>query len=353
MAESSGGDRTERATPKRRREARDKGQVARSMEVNGAIILLTGITMLLLSSGHLARVLQTNATYLFAQAHALEPDNLLGVKEILVGNISLLLKALAPLVLALFIAGFGANVLQVGFHASAEALAFRAEKLNPITGIKRFFGKKAAFELVKNLVKILLIAVIGYHTVRGLLPDLLGSPLFPLTAILSLGKVAFAKLMFKLLALMILLALVDWVFQKWQYEQNLKMTKVETKQEAKDTEGDPQVKARMRAVQLEAYRQRMLAAVPTADVVVTNPDHLAVALKYEQGAPAPVVVAKGRNHLAEKIKKIARKTRVPILENKPLARALFPLVKVGEMIPESLYQVVAEVLAYVYGLRKS
>jgi flagellar biosynthetic protein FlhB len=353
MAEGPSGDRTEKATGKRREEARKKGQVARSMELNGALVLVTGVSMLLLSSGHFARLLGENSAYLFSQSHTIRADNLFGVRTLLVGNLELFLKVMAPMVVALLLVALLVNVIQVGFHASVEALAFRPEKLNPVTGCKRFFSKKTFFDLFKNLLKITLIGLIAYLTLQGRLQTLIGVPLFSLQEITDVGKMTFAVLMFKLMALMLVLALIDWSFQKWQYEENLKMSKVEVKQEHKDLEGDPQIKARVRAIQLETARKRMLADVPKADVVITNPDHLAIALKYEHSDPAPKVLAKGRNHMAEKIKKIARKARVPVIENKPLTRTLFPLVKVGGLIPENLYQAVAEVLAYVYRLRRA
>jgi len=353
LAEGPSGDRTEKATPKRREEARKKGQVARSMELNGTLVLVAGVATLITCGGFMARHLGENTAYLLGQAHHLRADSLFGVEELLEGNLALLLKVMAPVVLVLFLAGLTASVIQVGFHASAEALAFRLDKINPLNGIKRFFSKRVLFDLCKNLLKIGLIAGIATTTLRGRMDLFLEMPVLPLAGITHVGTITFAVLMFRLLALMLLLALIDWAFQKWQYEENLKMTKTETKQEFKDLEGDPQVKARVRAIQLETARRRMLAAVPTADVVVTNPDHLAIALKYDRREPAPRVLAKGRNHQAQKIKQIARQARVPVIENKPLARLLFPQVKVGNLIPESLYQAVAEVLAYVYRLRKA
>lgn len=353
MAEGQSGDRTEKATPKRREQARKKGQVARSLELNGAVVLLTGISVLLLSSGYMARHLGENASYLFSQSHVLRTDTVYGLQAVLAGNLNLLLKVMAPLVVALLLAGLLVSVLQVGIHASAEALAFKLDKLNPVNGFKRFFSKRTFFDLVKHLVKISLIAWLAATTLRGRINDLLEAPVLSLPGIVDLSRSSFAVLMFKLLVLMFLLALIDWAFQKWQYEENLKMTKTEVKQEFKDLEGDPQIRARVRAIQLETARKRMLADLPSADVVITNPDHLAIALRYDRHEAAPKVVAKGRDHLAEKIKQIARRARVPVIENKPLARTLFPLVKVGGFIPENLYQAVAEVLAYVYRLRKA
>ncbi len=351
MAE--GGERTERASPRRREEARRKGEVARSEEVNSAFVLLAGVTLLLVGAGQMSATLGRNAAYLFSQAHVLKSDNIGGLQALVGGNAEVMLKALAPLLIGIFAAGLAGNLMQVGFHASAEALAFKPEKLNPFTGMKRFFNKRAAFELGKQVLKIVLIALLAWTTVRGLTGDLSAAGLLSLDGITDLGKGALAKLLYRLLALLAVLAVVDWIFQRWQHEQNLKMTKAEVKQEYKDLEGDPQIKARVRAIQLETARRRMLADVPKADVVVTNPDHFAVALSYRAGVPAPRVVAKGRNHLAQTIKRIAREARVPVLENKPLARSLFRSVKVGGFVPESLYQAVAEVLAYVYRLRRA
>lgn len=353
MADGPGGDRTERATPRRREEARRKGQVARSEEVTSTFVLLAGISLILGGAGHMGRVLQANSAYLFRHAHALCADSPGALAEMIGANARILLTAMAPLLVGVFVVGMAGNLLQVGFHVSAEALAFNAGKLNPVTGLKKFFGKRPLFDLVKNLAKVGLISLVSWAVVSGLTHDFASSPLLPLESITGLGRAALARLLYVLLAMLAVLAVADWIFQKRQYEENLKMSKTEVRQEHKDLEGDPQIKARIRGIQFETARRRMLAAVPKADVVVTNPDHFAVALAYQPGEPAPRVLAKGRNHLAQTIKRIARDSRVPVLENRPLARALYRAVKVGGFIPESLYQAVAEVLAYVYRLRKA
>jgi flagellar biosynthetic protein FlhB len=354
VADDTGGERTESATGRRREQARNKGQVAKSQEVNGSVLLIVGIGMLVASTGHFARVLGENAAYIMSQAHLLGGAASAGaVRELLQGNLEVLVMALLPLVIALLIAAFGANVMQVGFHASAEALAFKTEKLDPIKGAKKFFQKTAAFDMIKNTVKIALVALLAWWTIDGLMGDLVASPLLPLPGIIALGKSGFIKLMMRLLFFALVVAVADWFWQKYQYEENLKMSKYEVKQEHKELEGDPQIKARIRGLQFEMARKRMLADVPTADVVITNPTHFAVALRYEPGAAAPIVVAKGQDHVAQTIKRIARQARVPVLENKKLARALFRQVDLGRMVPESLYQAVAEVLAYVYRLKKS
>lgn len=350
MAE--GGDRTERATPKRREEARRRGEVARSQEIGATLVLLTGVSLLLLSGGHLARVLGRNAAYLFGQAHVLRPDDPGGLRVLLTGNLEVMASALAPVLLAIMLAGLGASLAQVGFHVSSEALAFKLEKINPLNGLKRMFGKRSAFELLKTLLKVGLVVLLAWVTVEGDLTRILSLTALPLPAAVAVGKSSFAELMFKLLALLAALAVADWAFQRWQHEENLKMTRGEVKQEMRDIEGDPQVKARVRAIQYETARRRMLTDVPRADVVVTNPDHFAVALRYDRAEGAPRVLAKGRNHVAQTIKDVARKHRVPVLENRPLARALYKQAKVGGFVPEGLYQAVAEVLAYVYRLRR-
>ncbi len=353
MAGDSGAEKTERASGKRRDDARKKGQVAKSQEVSGAILLIVGMALLVGSSGHFARVLGRNTSYLLSQAHVLNIYNQFGVRELLSNNLEVLVMTLAPLFLGVLIAGIGSNVMQFGFQVNPGAMSFKTEKLNPVSGMKKFFKKQAFFELFKNLFKITIIALLATAVIRSMSQDLYSLSLLSLPGIISLGKVGFVKLMAVLLFFTAVLAVVDWFWQKHSYEESLKMTKQEVREESKDIEGDPQIKARIRGMQYEMGRKRMLADVPTADVVVTNPTHFAVALKYLPGSAAPMVVAKGQENVAQTIKKIARKARVPIIENKPLARSLFRQVEIGKAVPESLYQAVAEVLAYVYRLKKS
>ena len=353
MADDTGGEKTEKATGRRREQARNKGQVAKSQEVSGAVLLLVGMVVLVASGGHFAGVLGRNTAYLLGQSHLLGPAGTGGVRELLSANLEVLLAAMGPLLAALLIAGLGGNVMQVGFHASAEALAFKTEKLNPITGMQKFFRKTMFFELVKNVLKIGLIALLAWWTIGGLMGKLAGTAVLALPEIVAVGRSGFMVLMARLLAFTILLALFDWIWQKRQYEENIRMSKHEIRQENKELEGDPQIKARIRGLQFEMARKRMLADVPKADVVITNPTHYAVALRYEPGSAAPIVVAKGQDHLAGVIRQIARQARVPIIENKPVARALYRQVEVGKRIPESLFQAVAEVLAYVYRLKKA
>jgi flagellar biosynthetic protein FlhB len=236
------------------------------------------------------------------------------------------------------------------FHG--EPLRPKLKKLNPISGMKRLVSIKALVELVKSIFKILVVGGIAYGVVRtetarfpGLMQQEVGDIL------IFISKLAFKVFFFVCLALIILAAL-DYIYQRWQYEEDLKMTKQQVKDERKQQEGDPWVKSRIRRVQREMAARRMMEAVPAADVVITNPVHLAVALQFDAAKMvAPAVVAKGAGHIAERIKEIARNHQVPVVEDKPLAQALHKMVEVGEYIPVELYRTVAEVLAYVYRLK--
>ena len=353
MADSDTGERTEKATGKRRDEARDKGTVAKSAEVSSAVVLIAGMALLVTSSGMLTRHLCENTGYLLGQAHILAPINVYAARELLSGSFWPVALAMAPLLVGVLVASVWGNIAQFGFHISPRAMELQIDRLNPIAGMKKFFKPTAMFEVLKNFLKIGLVGLLAWTTINGMMETIVGTALLSLPAIVATGKIAFIKLVAKLLAFCVVLALFDWFWQKHQYEENLKMSKYEVKQENKDYEGDPQIKARLRGMQYEMFRKRMMADVPTADVIITNPTHFAVALKYEQGSPAPKVVAKGQDHLAGIIKKLARDSRVPVIENKPLARALFAQVEVGHFVPESLFQAVAEVLAYVYRLKRS
>ncbi|HOX26423.1 MAG TPA: flagellar biosynthesis protein FlhB [Candidatus Krumholzibacteria bacterium] len=353
MAEDTAGERTEKATPRRREKAREKGQVARSSEVNSFFTLLVGTAALATLSGYLLDLLARNASYLLGQAHFLGPSNLCGVRYLLVGNAEDFFWILAPVCGLVLLAGVGASLLQVGVKLTPSAMAFQWGRLNPVSGAKRLFDKRTLFELVKNVLKVGVISWLAWLVIRSLLPELNASAALPADALLALGRHGYLKLMATLLGFLAVLAILDWTFHHYQHEAELRMSRQELKEEYREFEGDPQIKARVRALQIEASRRRMLAEVPRADVVVTNPTHFAVALKYTPGQFAPVVVAKGADYLAQKIREVARQARVPVIENRAMARALYAEVDVGHPIPERLFQAVAEILAYVYRLRKA
>lgn len=353
MAESQGGDRTERATPRRREKALEQGQVALSQEVNSTIVLLAGFSLLFASGRHISTILSNNTRYLFSQSHCLMLDNPGALMEFATGNMMVIFKSLAPMLLVIMVSGLLANIIQVGWNVNMSAMAFKLDHINPVNGFKQMFGKKTFFELMKNILKISLISLVAYFTVKDMEMEIMSAPMSSLSDISWLGKAAVLKLSMRLVILLAVIAVMDWGFEKHQYEEKIKMTIQEVKQENKDMEGDPQIKARIRAIQLETSRNRMMSDVPSADVVVTNPTHFAVALKYSRGDMAPQVVAKGKDSVAQKIKEIARKSKVPVIENVPLARALHSNSEIGEFVPDDLYQAVAEVLAYVYRLKRA
>lgn len=353
MAEESAGERTESASPRKREKAREKGQVAKSQEVGSFFVLLAGAMLLVVMGPSMTSQLGRATRYLLGNAHFLAPSDLSGVNYLLKGNLGIIMSVILPLAAVIMVAGAGAGIMQVGLKLTPSAMGFKWDRMDPVKGVKRFFQKRTFFELIKNLLKVGIIAALATAVVRSLWPELNTAATQPLAAIVEMGRDSYLHLMLVLLAFLGVLALLDWVFQRQQHENELKMSKQEVKEEYKEIEGDPQIKARIRAQQMEMARKRMLADVPQADVIITNPTHLAVALKYESGAAAPRVLAKGADHVAAKIREIARENRVPVIENKPVARALYAEVEVGNLIPESLFQAVAEILAYVYRLKKA
>jgi flagellar biosynthetic protein FlhB len=254
--------------------------------------------------------------------------------------------------LPLAIVGLAANILQVGFKITTEAIAPELNRLNPIAGMKRFVSLKAMVELAKSIAKLVLIGAIAYVFVKSdmdAFPQLIHQEVGQILAYIA--RVAL-KISFFVCLAMIILAALDFLYQRWQFEKDLKMTKQEVKDEQKQTYGDPQVKFRIRSMQLEMARRRMMETVPEADVVITNPTHLAIALKFDAAEMiAPQVLAKDAGHVAQRIKELAAEHQVPLVEDKPLARALYKMVELGDYIPAEHYRAVAEVLAYVYRRR--
>jgi flagellar biosynthetic protein FlhB len=344
-------ERTESATAKRREQAREEGQVVKSREVVSTSLFL----------GHLLFFCFAGAS-LFQKAQHVIHDGLATFGDIelsqqnLVGVFQHYLYQLAaillPLFLMLFVVGLAANVLQTGLLFSLQALEPKYTRLNPWQGLQNILSLQSVNELVKSLIKIGLVGYIAYATIAA---DI--GQFFPLSQqalidiVHALGSSAWRIGTHTAYAL-IALALLDYAFQRWQYEKHLRMSRQEIKEERKESEGDPQIRARIRSVMREIARRRMMEEVPRADVVVTNPTHVAVALRYQrQDMPAPKVVAKGAGYIAERIKALAREHSVPLVENRMVAQSLYKTVEIGEVIPEVLYKAVAEILAYVYRLK--
>jgi len=351
MAEKRNQDKTEPATPKKKEDARKKGQVAVSREIPSVFILAMTMGVFFFLGGQMF----SNLSGLMRDAlqHSMTLDlQELSVIRMLSTILRKLFWILFPLMTAILLAGISANLSQFGFLFTGKTLVPRLSKLNPISGMKRLFSLRSRVELTKALLKILIIGLVAYVTLRHHFASLTDLMQMEVLDILGFtGRVSLEICLYTCLALIILAAL-DYAFQRWQYENDLKMTKQEVKEEWKQREGDPIVKARIKRVQMEMAQRRMMAKVPTADVVVTNPTRLAVALKFDtKKMDAPQVVAKGAGYVAARIREIAESSGIPILEQKPLAQALFKSVELGETIPMTLYRAVAEVLAYVYRLK--
>ncbi len=352
MPESAGQERTEKATGKKRQEARKKGQVAQSREISSAMILLTALGVFYFAGSWIFWNLSGIISGVFQNIGSLRFAGITDASAFSIEYFSQFMLVLLPIFMPLAVVGFVANVMQVGFLISSEAIALKPSKLNPISGMKRFVSLKSMVELGKSIIKVLFIAGIAYLLVKSEIQE------FPMLIHREVGQILVfiarvsLKVCFFVCVALIVLAIVDYIYQRWQYEQDLKMTKQEVKDEQKQTYGDPKVKARIRGVQMEMARRRMMEAVPEADVVITNPTRLAVALKFDaREMIAPRVLAKGAGHIAGRIREIAREHQIPVVEEKPLAQALYKMVEIGDYIPAELYRAVAEVLAYVYRLK--
>lgn len=350
MAEETGQERTEQATQKRREETRQRGQVARSFEVNSAVILLAGFGVVMLFRRHFMNGLMQTTSHILSQSHTyhLTASTVQGLFLSIARDFFMLLL---PLIVALMSAGVLVNILQIGFLFTGEPIRPKFDKINPIEGFKRIFSRRSLETLVRDIIKIIVVGWIGYAAVKGLMNDTMRIADATVQQIAAFTGMAVFWIAIKILIGYCVIAVFDYAFQRWDYEKSIMMTRQEVREELKQTEGDPLLRARIRSVQRELARRRMMEEVPKAAVVVTNPTEIAVALAYETGMTAPVVVAKGKRILAEKIRDIAVVAGVPIVENVLLAQTLYQAVDIGHPIPADLYTAVAEVLAYVYRLR--
>jgi len=346
-----GGEKTETATAKKRQDARKKGQVMKSTEVITACILFAAFFAIKIFGGLIYERISLFTKLLLAGYAAAAQDITLQVmyRLYLDAAVAFLLSA-GPVLAILYVTAFAANAAQVGFQFSTEPLRFKPDRLSPARGFKRLFSVKNLFNLLKSIVKVLIVGGIAYSYVAGRLADLTELMGADIHVIGKRGFEMLFDLAFRICAAVLALAAVDYAWQWRQYEQELKMTKQEVKEEFKQMEGDPKIKSKIKEKQRQLSMRRMMEDVPKADVVITNPTHLAVAVRYDLAvADAPVVLAKGQDYIALRIRRLAEESGVTIVENKALARALFETVGVGERIPVELYQAVAEVLAFVYG----
>ncbi|MHB2155650.1 flagellar biosynthesis protein FlhB [Calditrichota bacterium GD2] len=353
MAETAQ-ERTEQPTPRRREEARQKGDVAKSTELNSVVVLFAGIVSLKMTMtaygsqmGDLLIAVYQDASTMDLTAQSFPYLSLMVLK--------VFAQLTLPVLLSVMVAGLTINFVQVGPLLASKALKPDFKKLNPFNGIKRMFSLNSLVELLKGILKISIVALVSYSVVDKYLGEINNYAYLSVSEQIALLASLFLELSLKVGLVLLIMALADFAYQKYQYEKKLKMSKQEVKDESKQYDGNPQIKSAIRSKQMQMARMRMMKEVPEATVVVTNPTHIAIALKYEpkNKQDAPIVVAKGKLKLAVRIKEIAKQHGVPVIENKPLARGLYDACEVGREIPAAFYQAVAEVLSQVYKMNKN
>lgn len=345
------GERTEKATPKRRSEAQNKGQIPKSADFNSAVMLVVGLVVISFYAPGIMQDFKESAYTVFTH---LDPNQITNqnIMSFFMPHIIMLAKILLPIMMTLMIGGVVLNIAQVGFRFTTEPLMPKFDSLSPMgmaNKIKGMFSMKSAVELLKSLLKLFIITVVIVNFINSkkqVLLNLLGADLTQSLSVVS--SISYEMLM-QIAITMLILGIADKIYQHYEFEKSIKMTKEEIKDEMKNAMGDPKIKSKIRGIQMKFAMQRMMGAVPTADVVVTNPTHYSIAIRYDtKKAPAPQVVAKGTDYIAFKIRDIAKNNNIPIVENPPLARTLYKLVPLEGMVPPDLYVAVAEVLAFVY-----
>lgn len=349
--ENDDSQKTEDPTPRRIQEARKKGQVPLSREVNNWIMLLAGTLLVGTQSENLMGRLRDHLVGYLANAHAYMADRS-GFKVVMTDSFQTVLGILLLPFLVLLVAAFFGPFAQIGPLFAPESIKPDISKLSPFKGFQRLFSKRAIMEFVKGMLKIGLVGAVGFVAIRpfyGQLDHFIG---LPIPLLLDDVKIMVMRLLISMLVALLLIAVADLVYQRFEYYKKMRMTKQEIKDEYKQSEGDPHVKGRLRQLRAEKARQRMMQAVPQATVVITNPTHFAVALKYDPDTmDAPVCVAKGADEIALRIREIAKENDVVIYENPPLARVLYDTVELEDIIPAEHYQAVAEVISFVFKLK--
>lgn len=350
MAEEAG-ERTEEATQARREEFKKRGQIAQTRELGSAMVLLFGFFMIYFAGRYFTQQIISlfNVFFVDGLLQSIAQDDVKKMTMLAGKSIAFIFFPIG--IVLSFVAVFSI-VVQIGFMQVEDALTPKLEKIDPLGGLKRIFSLKSVVEALKALVKISMVAFVIYLVFKSEFKTIVHLMDQSVESILSYMAAKVGQLLGSVAGLFFVLAAADYFYQWWDLEKQMMMTKQEVKEEHKSREGDPMIKSRIRRIQRETAQRRMMQDVPKADFVVTNPTHIAVAIQYDQGNPAPRVVAMGADLVAEKIKEIARDNKVPVIENKPLARTIFKTMKIGQFIPRELFQAVAEVLSYVYKLKR-
>ena len=344
------GDKTEDPTPRKRQEAREQGKVARSRDLATAVLIIGSMVLIKFYGPGLVGALRGLVQEMLG-AESMSRTTPIGAIEASGRAVIALALALAPLLIGMILLVVITDVLQVGLRLNGKKIQPNLGAVNPIKGFGRLFGKdRKPMQGAIALAKLVLVALVAYSAVHDRLAQLVMAQQLEFIQIFGMGSGVVYSIGLRIGIVLLVLALIDYAYQWWKTEQELKMTKQQVKDEMRRMDGDPRVKQRRRQIAQQMMKEQLKRDVPTADVIVTNPTHFAVALKYDEGMHAPRVVAKGQDFMAQRIREIAIASGVPILERPPLARALYKLVQVGQEIPEQYYSAVAEILAYVYEL---
>jgi flagellar biosynthetic protein FlhB len=354
FGETAGGEKTEKATPKRKRDARKKGQVLQSKEISSALTLLfVFFGLRVLGSYMVDTILKySEKVYLLLESD-MDFYNIPGMINFATELILNIVIVIAPIMAIAAISGMIISYAQVGSLFTVETLQFKFDKISPLGGFKRIFSSKTIAELAKSLLKIFIILGTAYLFINGQTERILNTMNQSIVEISSFMAITAINLAITIALVLLVLGILDYIYQTYDYEKSLKMTKKEIKEEYKQTEGNPEIKSAIKQKQRQISMRRMLQEVPEADVVITNPTHYSVAVKYDADiSDAPLVIAKGVDFMAQRIKDVARENNVEIVENKELARVIYDTVNIGDPIPSEMYQAVAEILAYVYSLRE-
>ena len=350
---AGGGDKTEKATPKKKSDARKKGQVFQSREMSAALVLIIMIVTLKALGSNLYSQITLYMKNAFSEYVKLTGQfDLNMVMKLFIEALIVLAKTVLPLLIVAALSAVIIGYAQVGYLFTFETLKVKGNRINPLSGFKRIFSVRSLVELLKSIIKIVIVVWVAYSYLKSKTNEVIALMDADLFSILAFIGDATFNVGIKISFAMVILGFADFLYQKFDYEKNLRMTKQEVKDEYKQTEGNPEIKGKIKQKQRQMSMKRMMQDVPKADVVITNPTHFAVAIKYDlEKATAPFVLAKGQDYIALRIKQIATENKVQLVENKPLARTLYSTVDIGETIPPELYQAVAEILAFVYKLK--
>lgn len=346
-------EKTEEATPRRRQKAREEGRVPKSNELGSAIVLLSAFVLFKVYFSVIFDDVQLYVGKSLSTVYLHQDLTVDLFSKLFSDTLLVLAKVCLPIMAACLLAGLVANYAQVGILFTTKPLELKFNQLNPIQGIKRMFSTRSLVELLKSIAKLLIIGWVAYTSIKSELPVFATMFNMPIRESLPFMGNLMVSVGIKVASILLILAFADYAYQRYDYSKSLRMSKQEIKEEHKNIEGDPHIKGKIKQKQRQIAMQRMMQDVPKADVVITNPTHFAIAIRYDgQLMPAPIVVAKGVDHVAQKIKEIAKEHNVPTVENRPLAQALYKACDIGAVIPQDMFQAVAEVLAFVYRLKR-